>query len=283
MSTTQADQGTITLPATTEDRWETIHRQVAELISMESSLEAEIDRQRKHVHAHPEVATAMGHIRATIHTQRDALASYLADAGLEANPVENRIVALFAGDAQSIADLLRLDFAAFSYAAISYAALCEMSFKLYDPALRELAPRHLEGYVQAARTVNTLTVSMVATELAEVGLECRCVCPMCSIGVCGCVSIGTEVATSVWHEAFVVDEAARGFEIQPPRTGSPLAAAGVQGRDRLLAVDGTAVHSIGDIQTAISEHPFGDLVGLLVQHDSDAPDEIQVKRVGAYQ
>lgn len=279
MSTTRFDQGTITLPATKEDRWEMIHRQIAELISIENSLEAEIDRQREQVHAHPEVATAMGHIRATIHTQRDALASYLADADIEGDPVENRIIALFAGGEQSITDLLRLDFAAFSYAAISYAALAEIAFKLYDPALRELAPRHLEGYAQAAQTVNTLAVSTVGRELAEVGLECRCVCPMCSIGVCGCVSVGTEVATSVWREAFTVDEAAPGFPIQPPRAESPLAAAGVQGGDRLLAVDGKPVHSIGDIQSAIGEHPIGDTVRLLVQHGSDAPDEIEVKRV----
>lgn len=266
-----------------DQKEETTRQYVTELIGIESGLEAVIDRQREQVHAHPEVAAALDRIHATIHRQRDALASYLADAGIGANRVESKITGLFAREARSVADLLRLDFAAFSYAAISYVALCEMAFKLYDPALRELAPRHLEGYVQAAETINRLAVSTIARELADEGLECRCVCPMCSIGMCGCVAVGTAISTGVWHEAFAVDEAGPGFPIQPPRTGSPLAAAGVQGGDRLLAVDGKAVHSIGDIQTAISEHPIGDMVGLLVQHASEDPAQIQVKRVGDHQ
>ena len=73
-----------------------------------------------------------------------------------------------------------------------------------------------------------------------------------------------------------------GFPLQPPRSGSPLALAGIQGGDRLLEVDGQRVDSIGEIQAAIRKHPIGDDVQLLLQCGSTPTREIQVKHVGDY-
>ena len=154
---------------------------------------------------------------------RDALRSYLDSRGEGADPTAS-MVRVFVGDGphpQVVSDILRNDYTAFTYAAISYAMLVELAFRLYDPALRELAPKHLNGYAEAAQTINQLIISTVADELAAVGLECHCVCPMCSMGACGCVSLGNAMLSAAWRETAPAGEAAPGFPLQPPRSGKP--------------------------------------------------------------
>ena len=245
-------------------------RRVMELLALESDLEAALGPQAKAMHAYPEAAAAVERFHAMTKGHRDALRSYLESRGEAADPTPS-MVRVFVGDGphpQVVSDILRNDYTAFTYAAISYAMLVELALRLYDPALRQLAPTHLNGYAEAAQTINQLIISTVADELAAVGLECRCVCPMCSMGACGCVSLGNATLSAAWREAAPAGEAAPGFPLQPPRSGSPLALAEVRGGDRLLEVDGERVDSIGEIQAAIRKHPIGDDVHLLLQRGS---------------
>lgn len=259
-------------------------RRVMELLALESDLEVALGPQRHAMHAYPEAAGAVERFHAMIKGQRDALRSYLESRGERADPTAS-VVRVVVGDGphpQVVSDILRNDYTAFTYAAISYAMLFELALRLYDPALRELAPKHLHGYTEAALTINQLIISTVADELAAVGLECRCVCPMCSIGACGCVSLGNATLSAAWHETAPAGEAPPGFPLQQPRSGSPLALAGVRGGDRLLEVDGQRVDSIGEIQAAIRKHPIGDDVHFLLQRGSTSTQEIQVEHVGDY-
>jgi len=259
-------------------------RRVMELLALESDLGAALGAQAKAMHAYPEAAGAVERFHAMTQGQRDALTSYLESKGEAADPTPSMFRVLVDGgvQAQVVSDILRNDYTAFTYAAISYAALFELALRLYDPALRQLAPTHLYAYTDAAQTINQLILSTVAAELAAAGLECRCVCPMCSIGACGCVALGQSTLSAAWHEAAPATETEPGFPIQPPRSGSPLALAEVRGGDRLLEVDGQRVDSIGEIQAAIRKHPIGDDVQLLLQRGSNSPWEIQVKHVGDY-
>jgi S1-C subfamily serine protease len=120
----------------------------------------------------------------------------------------------------------------------------------------------------------------VAGELAGDGLECQCVCPMCSLGACGCVGLGHHVAISPLAPP---DSAApdSGFTLESPRTGSQLAAAGVVAGDRLLAVDDEAVAAVLDIQAAIRKHNIGESVQLLIAH-GDSTRRIEVTHVSDY-
>jgi hypothetical protein len=259
-------------------------RRVTELLALESDLEAAVGAQRQAMHAYPEAAAAVERFHAMITGQRDDLRSYLESRGEGADPTPSGVRA-FVGDGphpQAVSDILRNDYTAFTYAAISYAMLVELAFRLYDPDLRALAPKHLNGYAEAAQTINQLIITTVADELAAVGLECHCVCPMCSMGACGCVSLGNAMLSAAWHETAPAEEAEPGFPLQPPRSGSPLALAGIQRGDRLLEVDGQHVDSIGEIQAAIRKHPIGDDVQLLVQCGSASTRDIQVKHVGDY-
>ena len=267
-----------------EQREQETSRRVMELLALESDLEVAVGAQRQTTHGYPEAAAAVERFHAMVKDQRDALRSYLDSRGEGVDPMASE-VRTFVGDGsqpRAVSDILRSDYTAFTYAAISYAMLVELAFRLYDPELRALAPKHLNGYAEAAQTINELIIATVADELAAVGLECHCVCPMCSMGACGCVSLGNAMLSAAWRETAPAGDAEPGFPLQPPRSGSPLALAGVHGGDRLLEVDGQPADSIGEIQAAIRKHPIGDNVHLLVQRGSTTTREIDVKHVGDY-
>lgn len=272
-------------------RQTTLRLHAAELLALEGDLEAELDRQRETVRARLDAAAAVDRFHEMVSGQRDALRSYLESlGGEEAGPARSTVRALFDANAeaaatpgrQGITDVLRADYAAFNYAAISYGALYEIALRLYEPQLRQLAPEHLRAYAEAAQRIKQLIVGTVAGELADVGLECRCICPMCSLGACGCVSLGATTVNAAWRETAAATEAAPGFPLQAPRPDSQLALAGVQEGDRLLEVDGQPVEAFGEVQAAIRKHQMGENVRLLVQRRSDEPWEIHVTHVSDY-
>ena len=259
---------------------------VAEMLAVEGDIEAALDQLPAVVGAHPEAAAAVGRFHATARDQREALRAALAGLGGEVRPATSAVATLFgAADAAGpgpVSAALRAAYTAFNHAAGGYAVLCELAFRLYDPPLRELAPRHLRAYAEAAQALNQLLPTVVAWELQQGGLECACVCPMCSLGACGCVAVGTEAVNAAWRETAPAGEAAPGFPVQPPRDGSPLARAGVRGGERILAVDGREVRSFRDVQAAIREHQLGEEVRLLVQRGAAAPREVRAEHVGDY-
>ncbi len=263
---------------------------VAEMVALEGELEVALEHQWEKLQVHPEAAAAVRGFREMASTRREALEAYLERLGDDTvEPAGTAVAALFgtsAGEADGVrtrmvSDVLRDDYTAFNYAAISYEALCEMGFRLYDPPLREIALQHLRAYAEATQQINQLIASVVAWELEQQGLECRCICPMCSMGACGCVAAGTWTVNEAWRKTVPNSsgEAERGFLLQSPRAGSLLAVAGVQAGERLLEVDDQPVETIAEIQTAIRKHPLGDNVRVLVQRGSDAPREIHARHV----
>jgi membrane-associated protease RseP (regulator of RpoE activity) len=141
----------------------------------------------------------------------------------------------------------------------------------------------LRAYAEATQQINQLIAGVVAWELEQQGLECRCICPMCSMGACGCVVAGTYDVNEAWREtmpsAMPSGKAERGFLLLPPRAGSPLALAGVRGGHRLLEVGDRAVESIPDIQSASRSHALGEEVRVVVQRGSEAPREINARHI----
>jgi membrane-associated protease RseP (regulator of RpoE activity) len=266
---------------TVDLRLQALRGAVTELIAFESDLEARLEREREVVRAYPEALAAIERFRPTVHAQRDRLVSYLESiGGAEAE-------AAIKGDlpfdpATGVSGALRGICVAFNHSAISYAMLYEMALRLYEPALREIAPEHMEACVDAASTLYRLLPAAVAWELAQDGFHCSCICPMCGLGVCGCVAHGTQTLVEAWREAMAAESALPGFGLQPPKPESELARAGVRGGDRLLAVDGQEVRSVADIQAAIRKHALGEELRLLVQRGSKPAREIGVRHVSDY-
>lgn len=259
---------------------QTMRARVSELLGVEQAIAEALENQQNLAHANANVAAALDRFLETPRAHARALAEYLRDetAAAAPDPVVGQLTNAFG----TLTAALRADYAAFNYAAIGYASLFEAALRLYDPALRELAPRHLRAYAEAAQTVNQLIASATAHELVQEGLECECICPMCSIGACGCVALGTATINTAWAEAAPVPAAGDGFPLQRPRPDSQLATAGVQAGDRLLAIDDEHVAKIPDIQAAIRKHALGEEMRLLIQRGSEEPRELRVQHVGDY-
>ena len=166
-------------------------------------------------------------------------------------------------------------------AVLSYTALATAAFRVYDPPLRKLAPAHLKAYIAAVRAIERLMPSVTVLELLERGFECGCICPMCSLGACGCLAVGTETLEDAIAGSAPQAAPADGFALIRPRSGSQLDAAGVQEGDVVLAVDGTPVQRYVDIQRAIRKHPRGDNVRFTLQTQA-GPREFVVRHVRDY-
>jgi hypothetical protein len=266
---------------TVDVRLQALRGAVAELIAFEGDLETRLDGERGVVRAYPEALAAIERFRPAVHAQRERLVNYLEGiGGAEAGAATQG--GLPFSPAAGVSGALRGVCVACSHGAISYAMLYEMALRLCEPALREIAPDHLEAYVDAASTLYRLLPAVVAWELVQDGLQCSCICPMCGLGVCGCVSFGTQVLVETWREALAAESELPGFALQPPKPESELARAGVRGVDRLLAVDGQEVRSVRGIQAAIRKHALGEEVRLLVQRGSQPAREIVVSHVSDY-
>ena len=259
------------------------------LIADEVEIVRALERQIALRPEHPEASKTLTTIHAAIKGHGESLRSQLgvSPGSLPASarsPIGDLIDSALPGRGRTplLSNNLRGDFAAFNYAALGYAALFEMSLRLYVPALREMAPQHLQNYAQAARAVNHIIAPVVAWELLQDDLGCSCICPMCTIGACGCVSACTAWIDEVWQEAALAADSPPGFLLQAPRPGSQLRLAGVQGGDRLLEVDGQPVQGFMDIQTAIRRHVIGEEVRLRVMGASDGGRDVIATHLGDY-
>jgi len=266
---------------TVDMRLQALRGAVTELIAFESDLEARLEREKEVVRAYPEALAAVECFVPLVHAQRDRLAGYLESIrGAEAR--ETIVAAPPQQPATGISKALRGICVALDQNAISYAMLFEMALRLYDPALREFAPDHLEACVEAAASLYRLLPAVVAWELERDGSVCSCICPMCGLGACGCVAFGTQMLVETWSETLAAEPALPSFGLQPPRPESELARAGVRGGERLLAVDGLDVCCVPDIQAAIRKHALGEEVTLLVQRGSEPAREVVVRHVSDY-
>ncbi len=261
-----------------DSRWRVLVRATAEMVAFETELAAKLEQEKQVLHAYPDAHDAFENFQQMVEAQRDGIACYLESIGGKGTGTSGFAFPSGAGASGA----LRRASVAFSHGAASYTVLAEMSFRLYEPPLRELAPQHLKAYASAMSEVNRLLPAVVARELSEEGLHCACVCPMCGTGACGCVAIGTQITMNAWREATEPAPTLPGFNLQPPRPGSEVARAGIRGGERLLAVDGGEVHSFMDVQVALRKHAIGEEVRLLVQSESAPPHEITVRHVSDY-
>ncbi len=267
---------------TADLRLQVIRRTVAELVAFEGAVEARLERAQELSSGHPDALAAIQRFRPMVQTHRDQLATYLkASDGGEPSGDATSPQSTSTG-ATALSEVLRDLCLAFHHCAVSYAMLYEVALRLYEPRLREIAPKHLKAYADAALSTTRLLPGVVAWQLARDGLHCSCICPMCGLGACGCVALGTQTLITAWRDAASAESERPGFVLQPPKPESELARAGVQGGELLLAVDGQQVRALAEIQASIRTHALGDEVRLLVQRASESPRGLNVRHVSDY-
>jgi hypothetical protein len=173
----------------------------------------------------------------------------------------------------SIAEAVQAAYVALGRASGAAAALFTFGRLMdQDPAC-DLASTRLKMYAQLARALNALLPQVVGWELREDGLWCLCNCPMCAIGACSCI----------WASMHSIDVALGGPGLtgpdelgiplrSPPRPGSDFEVAGIQQWDRVLSVDGEAVHSPVQLHTALRRHSVGEPLRLGLWRDGESWD-----------
>lgn len=259
-------------------RRDALHRAVTELIAFETELETTLRREQQTVLGHADAVAALERLLPMVQSQRDRLAAYIKTLGFVSTDVSSTAPFVF-NSAATVSVALRQISVAFNHGAISYGILFVMALRLYEPPLREIAPEHLEAYAEAALTINRLVPAVVAWELARDGLHCSCICPMCGLGACLCVFAGTLRLVPASLES---ESSLSGFVLQPPKLGSELARAGVQGGERLLAIDGQEVRGPFEMIAAVRKHALGEQVRLLLQRGIEPPREVAVRHVSDY-
>lgn len=263
--------------------------QVAVLLGLERAIEHAVGSQSQLTRAHPELQSSLAAIQNRCRVQGNDLEGYLRQSGLDLTAMPSPMAHLLKeGNASGIlARALCADVAAFSLAAGGYAVLAELSLRLYEPVLRELAPRHLTSHARAIRLLNDLLPSVVVQELDRLELDCRCICPMCSLGACGCTEAGRGWINEAWQAAHPEVDERPGLAVTPPRHGSQLAEHGVRAGDRLIAIDGKPLATSGmsaviDIQAAIRKHAIGDELVLAIARHAEPDRELRVRHVNDY-
>lgn len=255
-----------------------LHHAVTELIAFETELEARLKLEQQAIRGNSDALATIERFVPMVQAQRDRLTAYVKNLGSDSAGGSSTGGFAFSSAATVSAALRQIN-VAFNHGAIGYAILYEMALRLYEPPLREIAPKHLKAYADAALTLNRLVPVVVAWELARDGLHCSCICPLCGLGACACVALGTQTHVTASRE---VESSLPGFVLQPPKPNSELARTGVQGGERLLAVDGQEARALPDMQAVIRKHALGEEVRLLVQRGSESPREVTVRHVSDY-
>lgn len=263
--------------------------QVRELLGVERAIEQSLGRQSDVTLALPELHAALAVIQARCSSQSGNLEHYLRANDLDPTAPPSPVAQLLEVGPSSgiLARALCANSAALGFAASGYAVLTELALRLYDPDLRELAPRHLASHARGARLLNHLLPSVIVQELDRLELHCRCICPMCSLGACGCTEAGRGMISEAWREARPDVDERPGLTITPPRQGSQLADHRVRGGERLVAIDGEPLTASGmgaviAIQAAIRKHGIGDELLLAIAHDAGQDHELRVRHVSDF-
>ena len=181
------------------------------------------------------------------------------------------------GNEHPLSVLLEDAIVAAASAVAAYGALYASGRLLYEGDVCDLADAHAAEWAVELAALNDLLAPAVHAELLSGGLTCRCVCPTCGIGACGCTrnSIDTIRRNSGQSEL----EPGDGLELRvPPRPGSQLAEAGLKRGDRIISVDGQLVHTNAEIQRALRGHPIGESMPMEAVRAGES-HEIRVARV----
>ena len=159
-----------------------------------------------------------------------------------------------------------------------YAILFATARILCEPEVCDLAERHLTDHVEGLRVLGRMLPGALARELNADGLFCRCVCPACGIGACGCVRASIVAVAEAWGwPGLPIGD---GIELRsPPRPGSQLAAAGIHEGDWIVSVDGTQVRSNQELQAALRSHQIGEMAQLRIRSSTGEQRAVAISHV----
>ncbi len=195
--------------------------------------------------------------------------------GAELNRIEQ--TGIHRDDVPALSALLEDVVAAAASAMVAYGALYASARLLYENEVCDLADAYADDWARELVALNDLLALTVHGDLMSGGLTCRCICPTCGIGACGCTRNSIDTIRGYWGQPAL--EPSEGLELRVrPRPGSQLAEAGLERGDRIIAVDGGVVHTNAEIQRALRRHPIGESMTMQLVR-AGVPQEIRIAPV----
>ena len=252
-----------------------IRERLSRVRSMEADLLDRVDELRTSGGAGPEAADAVARMSALAARHGHAVEELAGRRGAEPEPP--RAGTEHASERPVSRRLEELAGAA-AAALVAYGGLYAAARLQYENELCDLADAHAADWANELQAINDLLPRAVHAELLDIGLTCRCGCPACSIGACGCTRNSIETIREYWGQPGL--EPSEGLKLRiPPRPGSQLSEAGLERGDFVVAVDGEVVHTNAELQRALRRHPIGEAMPVQVVR-SGRSEEIRVARIG---
>jgi hypothetical protein len=167
---------------------------------------------------------------------------------------------------------------------MGYAVLLELAFRAAD-SIEHLGPEntgdlawaHMRMCAALVQEIARMIPYVVVDELEEEGLDCRCTCPTCGLGVCACPLAFRRRLDMAMAEAGPTENWP-GIRLVRPRPGSPAANAGVAKDDVLVRIDGKVLDSLPMLQESIKAHASGETIEFEVQRVNGGSETIGIVR-----
>jgi membrane-associated protease RseP (regulator of RpoE activity) len=258
----------------TEERAEAVAHRLGQVRSLEAGFQASLVRQLPVLRANPRAFAVAERLLGLVRQHQAAIEAQIGphEPGIPEAPA----VASAPSASTALESLAR----SATDVVIAYGSLSTTARLMYRPEVCDLAEAHAAAWMETLAELNDALPDVLAADLRRQDLVCRCVCPACGIGACGCVRRSIEVMRETWGRPGLAPE--HGWKLfVPPRPGSQLAEAGLDRGDRILAVDGEAVHATPDLQRGLRGHEIGDPATLRVLRGGETID-LRVARVSDF-
>lgn len=259
--------------------------QLAIMIDIEAAIEQRLDELNPAVAGHAIVSALLEGFKAMSRDHRQALENRLNTLTIGERSSSARSTIYAAGVLSQpgeypVSSALQEIYTLHSRALIGYALLGSLASRSLDSnriadegTSTHLAIQHTDDYVRAIQKVSRLINDVVLWELDRDGVECQCLCPSCSAGICLCAVWWRNVLGEAWAEAGPINNDV-GIYVQQPKQGSAATQAGLVRGDIILAVEGHAIESLSDVQSALRDGQPGAVIQLTVCRHSGVLEEI---------
>ncbi|MDA1256901.1 MAG: LuxR C-terminal-related transcriptional regulator [Chloroflexi bacterium] len=268
---------------------------LVELANMEALIERKAVELQPIVATHAAATDLVGDVLQTAREHLEAVDERISrmPGGTKPDPAipiqRPQISAGFAGS-HPVSSGLGTVYSLLSEAVIRYTIIQPISNRFRDSMVAEsegttahLTRDHVQDYMAISGRVTEIIHDVVIWELDRDGLECYCVCHACGMGLCVC-AMGARVAFGKAWTAACPPAAEHGLPVNPPRSTSAAAAAGIRAGDTVVAVEGLKIDATSVLQGTIRDHDptaminftirrNGQEISVIAEHRNDLGDE----------
>lgn len=263
-------------------------RQLAKMLECERQILASLEPLSKPLKDHPSSLALLGRLRSTAEEHMESLKSRMLgiDLGTRDSPLPTGVATVVPQDSEeplTPSSALQVLYGLVSHATFGYSVLhvvahrqCDSGWAIEQGNTADLAEDHLKEYARALEVLQLISSDVAVWELSREGLECRCVCPSCGLGICMCGTHGTATVLEAMRPPIMPagDSRDAGLSVMsPPRSGSEALKAGLNRGDFIVGIDGESLGGGTDISTSISAYQKA-----LRQHGSGEDIRLQVRR-----